>query len=263
MSELIAKLKDISYELLGIVFPGFIAELFLITWWMTLGQNAPQYTFGLLPELTTQNASEFVKSLTANTGMGIAIPCVVVAYFVGHILHWTSRSASADEETIKSVYSRVWSALCFRILKPNENYDNSLEQLFQAVEKKFRTNGVESLTWQQFFPLAKCYLSANMPTSLVESYQIKYTLHRSITAAAVILFWLSTYALIIGFIFACPFTSNMAFHFGGLAIIEVVSLVLIWGFSDSYAYNWKLFGNMIVSESYSLFFGPAEHERKS
>lgn len=263
MDDLIAKLKNLSYELFGILFPGFIFELFFLLWWVTLGSNASKFTFGLLPEFTVDKASELVNSLTSNTGIGIAIPSLISAYFVGHILHWISRSSSADNATIENSFMRVWHALSFRVLKPNENYYPSLDPLYQAVEKKFRPDESVSFTWQQFFPLAKCYLAENLPSSLVSTYQIKYTLHRSITASAVILFWFSVIELIYGIIYSNICDSSQPFYFGGLTILVLVSLGLVWGFSDSYTYNWRMFGNTIITESYTLLFGPKSDGKKS
>lgn len=260
MDELIAKLKNLGYEVFGIILPGLIGEIFFLIWWFGLGANSLSYTFGVFPELTLSRASGFIQSLTTNTGIGIAIPSLIVAYFTGHILNWIGRSATADESIIRSTPRRVWSALRFKFLKPNKNFDESLEGFFCLVEMRFRSDDKEPLKWGQFFPLAKCFLARSLPTSLVSTYQTKYTLHRSITVAASILFWMSMTVIALVCFRYWVLGSLPVLEIGMMVTIAVTSLVLVWGFSDGYAYNWKLFGNTIITESYSILYGPSSNE---
>jgi len=255
MNELSAKITNLSYEIFGVILPGLIAELFFVAWWIALGSAAPIWTLELLPQLTSETASELVKSLTVNTGIGIAVPGIVAAYFIGHILHWVGRSSTPNDRSSSSWLRRVGYSLIFRIPKPIESYSSHLKPLFEAVEPKFRTNDLQ-LNWAQFFPLAKCYLSTNLVSSLVANYQNKYTLHRSITTAATLLFWVCILAIGLGVVCMRWCSISVVPRWGPLVILDFFSLVLVWGFSDSYLYHWKMFGNTIVTETYSLILGP-------
>lgn len=256
MNDLSAMVRNLSYEIFGVILPGLIAELFFVVWWIALGSAAPILTFGLLPQLTSSTATKLVESLTVNTGIGIAVPGIVVAYFAGHILHWVGRSSTPDEKSSSSWPRRVVYSLIFRIPKPIESYYSNLNPLFEAVEPKFRTNDLQ-LNWTQFFPLAKCYLSTNLSSSLVATYQNKYTLHRSITTAATFLFWACILAIGLGVVGLkwCPV--GEAPRWGLLMILDLFALVLVWGFSDSYLYHWRMFGNTIITETYSQIYGPS------
>jgi hypothetical protein len=47
-----------------------------------------------------------------------------------------------------------------------------------------------------------------------------------------------------------------------LGTLLALAGVFVWGFSESYLYHWKMFGNSIVTESYCLLYGPQDAEPK-
>lgn len=255
MEQLIAKLTNLGYEFFGIILPGIVAFIFLVMWWASLGQLAPHLSSNFFPHLTSNNASSIAESISVKTGLGIALPSLIVTYFLGHILQWTARSGKASDKNLKNPVQRTIRSLFFQIPKNEKSYDSSLEDLYLAVQEKFTCNGTP-LTWPQFYPIAKCYLARNLSQSLVSNYQNKYTLHRSITLASACLFWLCLLGLIFGF--AAFYCHGVSPRWWLLSLLGVFSLVSVWGFSDSYAYNWRLFGNSIVTETYSLIFSPRD-----
>lgn len=175
------------------------------------------------------------------------IGLLVAAYFLGHSLHWAARSPKKPVPKPASV-RRVWLCLCFSIPKPEHSFEPKLTPLFEEC-KSFLGLGA-SAEWRQYYPLAKCYLVANLQTSLVSTYQNKYTLHRSLTAAAVVWFWLSL-AAAVGALAQMCFSGPQPSWFPLLASLPL-SLLLVWGFSDSYRYNWKLWGDTLITEIYML-----------
>ncbi|MCR6476874.1 hypothetical protein NU688_12005 [Variovorax sp. ZS18.2.2] len=259
MEQLLAKLTNLGYEFFGIILPGIIALVFLVMWWVSMGQLAPVLSSNFFPHLTSNNASLIIESISVKTGIGIALPSLIITYFLGHILQWTARSGGASEKNVKSAFQRTIRSLIFRIPKYENSHDLNLTPLFNAVQEKF-SHDKTPLTWGQFFPLAKSYLARNFSQSLVSNYQNKYTLHRSVALASACLFWMCLAGIAAGVI---------AIHYGYasprwwiLFFLGGFSLVSVWGFSGSYAYNWRLFGNSIVTETYSLIFGPDNDQSK-
>jgi hypothetical protein len=219
----------------------------------------PFWSCNLFPHLTANNASAIVESVSLTTGIGVAVPGLVIAYFLGHVLLWIARSGKPDERAAKNTLHRVCASLFFRIPKPPKSYDESLQSLYSAVQAKFAVGGTE-LLWEQFFPVVKSYLSRNLTCSLVATYQNKYTLHRSITAAAAGLFWLSIVSTAGSAI--SYYWKGIAPHWGLLVTLSFLALLLVWGFSSSYMYHWKMFGNTIITESYSIIYGPSNAQTK-
>lgn len=256
MEQLLAKLTNLSYEVLGVLLPGIIFLMLLVFWWASLGGLAPFISDGFFPQLTSSNAAEIVESISVQTGIGIAAPAVLAAYFLGHLLHWIGRSGTTADAVVKNHLKRTLNSLIFAIPKPSRSFDESLDPLYQRLQSKF-ASGV-TISWAQFFPIARTYLFRNLSHSMVVTYQNKYTLHRSITAASAATFWLCAAALAGGGLAA--YTHGEAPRWALLVSLTAFCLVLVWGYSDSYAYNWKLFGNTIVTESYSLLFGTPDEK---
>lgn len=253
MDSLIAKLTNLSYELFGVILPGIVTMLFVIAWWEGIGPIAPILSFGAIPELTAKKISEIIEILNSPVGIGIFIPALFFAYFVGHIILWISRSGKPDDKALSNSWIRVREALFFRIPKSQINFDPKFDPLFKAVLQTFiDEKSLPSPSWQEIFPVLKCLISKNLSYSLVGTYQNKYTFHRSVTSASAILFWLCLASIITGPVIHCFF--GVSPHWDGLIALISISLILVWGFSDSYSYNWKMFGNTIVTESYAILY---------
>jgi len=147
----------------------------------------------------------------------------------------------------------------FSIPKPNSPFNPKLQRLFEVVRKRFASKGVLP-EWQEFYPIAKSFLAQNVTSSLISTYQNKYTLHRSIATAATLLFWASVIA--IGVSNFTSYTPDQAPSYLLLSALAIGSLALVYGFSASYIYNWEMFGNTIVTETYSKLCGPQDDKSK-
>lgn len=248
MDELIAKLTNLSYDFFGILLPGVIFNIFLLLLWWALGSLVPIWTHNGIPEFTIQDLPHLIDALSLEGRIFAAIPFIFLWYFLGHLLNWFGRSGISIAGKI-SGGCRVYQSLRFRIPKPESSFDQKLEPLFKILQKEFSPKGVE-LTWSSLFPVLRIYLAQNLSRSLVTTYQNKYTLHRSITTASALLFWSSLLGILGGIVtlyFYC-----IQPHWLFLIALPIGSLILVWGFSGSYLYNWILFGNSILTETYSL-----------
>ncbi|MHB8160615.1 MAG: hypothetical protein ACYDGS_09070 [Thermoleophilia bacterium] len=261
MSELLAKLTNLSYEILGVILPGIVGSLFLLLWWEALGTLAPLWTVNVIPELDINKIRPFMESLNFLGEISIIIAALLIWYFLGQMLLWSARSGKSKidgekklnrKDAAKRGFKRLFLSLIFRIPKPSRSFDSELQPLFDVVQNDFA--GKIELDWRQFYPVIKSYLRENLSHSLLATYQTKYTFHRSIVTASACLFWVS---------FLSEIAALITFKINGrepewvlLTILGAGALIFVWNFSSSYMYNWKLFGNTIVTESYAFLHGP-------
>ncbi len=252
MDELIAKLTNLSYDFFGILLPGVIFNIFVLLLWFALGSLVPIWTNNGIPEFTIQALPHLIDALSLEGRIFVAIPLIFLWYFLGHLLNWFGRSGISIAGKI-SGRCRVYQSLRFCIPKPESSFDPKLEPLFKVIQKDFSPKDVE-LTWSSLFPVFRIYLAQNLSRSLVTTYQNKYTLHRSITTASTLLFWFSLLGILGGLVTLYFYCTQP--HWLYLISLPIGSLILVWGFSGSYLYNWLLFGNSIVTETYSLLHAP-------
>jgi len=255
LEQLLSKLSNLSYEILGILLPGLVALILLCLWLVGVGDLMPYATQDFIHRVSISNASKTLESLGIRTGVGLIGPTLIATYFLGHLLHWISRkTVPVGDDSIKNDWKRTWYALRFKTMKPSYSYEASLSRLYDRLQLKFSTAG--ALEWAEFYPVAKSYLQRNLSTSLYPMYQNKYTLHRSVTAAAALVFWLCAATMVVGAVTIVA--AGTGPRFVPLGLLAYGSLILVWGFSDSFTYNWKLFGNTVITETYSLLNGPAD-----
>lgn len=260
MNELLGKLINLGYEFFGTFVPGIVAILLFLLWWAALGPLPTVWTHGVIPELTVQTAHEIMtsmNSLTAATGIGVAVPLLAACYFAGHLLHWIARSGPSSQVAAYSTYRRLAYSLLFAVPKPANSFHPKLQRLFDLVQQRF-TADQTALEWREFYPIAKSFLAQRVPNSLVSTYQNKYTLHRSIATAGAALFWLSLAAVV-----GAALTSGageLGHSYVWLGLLLCGGLLLTGGFSASYVYHWEMFGNTIVTETYSRLYGPQDDQ---
>jgi hypothetical protein len=250
MNELLAKLVDVTYELFGVLIPGLIASAFLLVWLveaqpLLTGVSGARYCLDLQHVVTWLNTSE-------KDGLLSFLALLVVWYLFGQVLLTVSRHPTPDAQSQRSGGRRLFRALTFRIPRSPDNYNRALKPLYDAVAEKFNPPGLQ-LEWTQFYPVVKSYLAEHLSKSLVALYQNKYTLHRSITMAGVILFWLSALTCV-GAGIGCFY--GLSANWGLLIGTLVLSLAITWSFSASFMLHWQMFGNSVVTEAYSLLNGP-------
>lgn len=261
MSDLIGKLTNLSYELFGIIIPGAIITLFFAIWLASLGNIPSLLISSEFPILTISKIVEIIGSSFSENGFGIFLPLLLSWYIFGHITQWFSRYSSRDSDTKIGFIKRIFLSLILRPPRPKEKYDEKLEQLFLQASKILSPTETP-LPWEQFFPVAKNIITRSIPNSLISTYQNKYTLHRSITITSAFLFWLNLAGLSISFMLGRLSCFQVETNTALQLFIIPSSIFLIWGFSGGYEFNWKMFGNTVVTESYSVLNFPRISETK-
>lgn len=243
MDQLLSKVTNLGYEILGIFFPGVVLILFAIFGWWCLGPMAEVWSQGFLPTAGIVQFSGFLSVLNERIQAGMLGFLLVAAYFCGHLLHWLSRRG--EREAKVSGARRVLMSLIFRVPKPATDFHEGLERLFVEAKKFFELD--PDAKWREYYPLAKSYLGMNLQTSLAPTFQTKYTLHRSLTIASAIWFWGSAFGIVLSLITMCAIGAD-APKWIPLVGSLFASCILIWGFSDTYRYNWLLWGDTLIAE---------------
>jgi hypothetical protein len=262
MDQLISKLTSLSYEIFGIFVPGFVFILFFMWTWWACDTLTPTLTLGYLPPLHYANAHDGV--LNVELRFGLVVFLAIASYFLGHLMFWLSRIGNAVEldvgskptswrKFVRGVH-RIGCCLFWRIPKARVNYESALEPLL-ATGYRFLAFPDAELSqqpaemWRKFYPVAKCRLQQDLKNSLVSTYQNKYTLHRSLCVVAIFWFWCSLLIQI-----AAPSLSDPThqIHVAPIWITIVTCIATVWGFSGSFQYNWRMFGDTILTETFVL-----------
>jgi hypothetical protein len=254
MDALLGKLTNLAYEVFGVIIPGLVFGVFLLMWWFALGPLVPYWTWSRVPELTLAELWLTVDAVPGGRTTASAILILMACYFLGHSVNWTSKARPREKSGWATRLERVSTFLTFRVPRPKESYDPQLQRLFEAVSGRWTHDG-RLLSWREFYPLAKTVLANTGRHSLIATYQNKYTLHRSIAAAAAFLFWLSVFSTLGAIVAAwqgIPAQPDWALMLG----LWLGSILLVTGFSATYSYAWTLWGDTVITESYALAFGP-------
>jgi hypothetical protein len=81
MEQLLGRLSNLSYELLGIILPGLIALILIFLWLVGLGDVVPHVSGNFFPRLGLSSASKALESIGVRTGVGIVGPIFLATYF--------------------------------------------------------------------------------------------------------------------------------------------------------------------------------------
>lgn len=256
LDALLAKLTNLSYEFFGILLPGAAAILALTFLWIASGELLPVVTTGALPDLSLESAIERAVWLMDQSAVIATVAIVSLAYFFGYALTWIARGGKSYDEV--DLTTHLKDTLTFRPPKRNAPYDPELQNLFESAGKTlFGRNAPPS--WSEFYPVAKMYLMQKAAYSLVATYQNKYTLHRAIAATAAIVVW---GCLVIIGVSAAAYSVDHPLRpsWLGVAALLVFALVAIWVFSSSYLYYWRLWGNYMITETYTVLRDESKDE---
>jgi len=255
MDQLFSKLTSLSYELFGIFIPGFILFLFLGWWWWCVGDLAPLLSFNYLPVMGMKGVADGYGLVPNEIKFGLVVYIAVASYFLGHLINWVGRSGGVKESAAESKIRRAREDICqclrLSVPKPIESYSGSLEPLLN-VGIRFLRLPPSAAKWTTFYPVAKCLIAQELQHSLIATYQNKYTLHRSLAVASVLWFWM-TYFLA-WFSFVVMFQLSIEPHWLPIFLSLFFSIMAVWGFSESYRFHWRMFGNTIITEAF-MFAG--------
>ena len=247
MDALIRKLTNLGYEFFGILLPGTLAVLVWSLLWIAADGVVPWATRGAVPELALSTAKDAIAQAIAWSALVSILLMLALAYFVGHLLTWRARRGRRHQRV--RFRDHLKETLLFRPPKKELSYDLKLEAAWQWAGERLLGEDVE-LSWRLFYPAAKTYLLQKQIPSLVTTYQNKYTLHRSLAFAAALTAWGTLLVGSLGVLACVTGAQEAAPHWLALGVLAIGSLLAVWGFSSSYLYNWTLWGNYLITETY-------------
>ncbi|WP_419939303.1 hypothetical protein [Candidatus Palauibacter sp.] len=248
MDALIRKLTNLGYEFFGILLPGTLAVLMWSLLWVAAADVVPWVTCRAVPTLTLSDARDSIKQAIEWSAFMSVLLMIALAYLVGHFLTWMARRGKRHERV--GFWDHLLETLCFRPPKQEPSYDLRLKPAWKWAGEQLLGKKLD-LSWSLFYPAAKTYLLQQRIPSLVTTYQNKYTLHRSLAVSAALTFWATVVVAVSGAISGWV-NGPQAPEPHWLATIALVagSLSAVWGFSSSYLYNWTLWGNYLITETY-------------
>ena len=251
MDALIGKLTNLGYEFFGILLPGALAVLMWSLLWIAAAEVVPRMTMDAVPELTLSKAMGAIGQAIEWSTFVTVLLMIALAYCVGHLLTWVARRGEGQEEV--GFQDHLKGTLLLKPPKHNLSYDSKLEPAWRWAGKRLLGKKLEP-SWLLFYLAAKSYLLQKRIPSLVTTYQNKYTLHRSLAVAAALTAWgaiLVALGAILNLVLVQVTDAQAAQpHWFATVAIAVGSLFAGCGFSYSYLYNWTLWGNYLITETY-------------
>lgn len=258
MDTLIGKLTNLGYEFFGILLPGTLAVLMWSLLWIAAADMVPLATFGAVPELTLSEAVDAIGRAIEWSAFMSVLLMMAPAYFVGHLLTWVGRGGKRHKDVRKR--DHLLETLLLRPPKRESSYDLKLEPAWQWAGERLLGKKLEP-SWLLFYPAAKTYLLQKRIPSLVTTYQNKYTLHRSLAVAAALTAWGASFFLVLSLDLAKVIGAQAASpHWVATIALAGGSLFAVWGFSSSYLYNWTLWGDYLITETYVSLRAEEAHE---
>ena len=258
MDALIGKLTNLGYEFFGILLPGTLAVLMWSLLWIAAADVVPWMTWGAVPELTLSEAMDAIGQAIEWSAFMSVLLMIALAYFVGHLLTWVARGGKRHEHV--RIWDHLAGTLLFRPPKQEPSYNLKLEPAWQWAGKRLLGKKLE-LSWSLFYPAAKTYLLQKGIPSLVTTYQNKYTLHRSLAVAAALTAWGALLVAILGLVLAQVIDAQAAEpHWFATGVLAAGSLFAVCGFSSSYLYNWTLWGDYLITETYVSLRAEEAHD---
>ena len=242
MDALIAKLTNLGYEFFGIFLPGMLAVLMWSLLWIAAGDVVPWMTLDAVPELSLSEAMDAIGQAIEWSAFMSVLLMIALAYFVGHLLAWVGRRGTRHEQV--GIWNHLAGTLRLRPPKQEHSYDLKLKPAWQWAGERLLGKELE-LSWSLFYPAAKTYLLQKRIPSLVTTYQNKYTLHRSLAVAAALTAWGTLLVAVSGLM-----AQAAEPHWFATGVLAVGSLFAVRRFSSSYLYNWKLWGDYLITETY-------------
>ena len=257
MDALIGKLTNLGYEFFGILLPGTLAVLMWSLLWIAAADVVPWTTRGAVPELTLSEAMDTVGQAIEWSAFISVLLMIALAYFVGHLLTWMARRGKRHKHVRRR--DHLVGTLRFRPPKQEPSYDLRLKPAWKWAGKRLLGKKLD-LSWSLFYPAAKTYLLQKRIPSLVTTYQNKYTLHRSLAVAAALTAWGALVVAILGLLAKVIGAQAAGPHWFATVVIAAGSLFAASRFSSSYLYNWTLWGNYLITETYVALRAEEAHD---
>lgn len=242
MRDFLDKLLNLGYEFFGIVLPGAIA-LFAVA-----------VPFGIKQEFRVVEV--YVAKGSEFRATGLFFAAVIACYLCGHILKWWAKEASAPSplpEKLPERLNTLWRwFLKISVLgadsRPEAQCHDEIAGLLGRARKslglKATTSKITQGDWLEFAGLAKSHVRIQQQVSLLNTYQAKYTLHRSLSAAFALAFWVC--------LLAPWFSGKKAPGILETALWAGLCAIFVWVFKRSYLLFWRLWGDTLITEVIAL-----------
>lgn len=254
MDAFLNKLEGLNYEIFGILMPGFFFLLGLGCLY-----SVEVFVLGIRNEL-----SEPLNLLWALEDFRFffftTVVLVLFSYLPGHILKWVASHGVWQFLPLKPFEKFSFDGLksCYFLCGVKTTHKQSFNPLFEplkiAVQGQLSKNAgcataPDLSNWSVLYVVAKNYILTGQRPSLLNTYQNKYTFHRSLTAAFSLLVWVSAItSAYVGLRFSDWKAVAASLGFG------LICFLLIGVFYSSFNYFWRIWGDYIICESYVRLF---------
>lgn len=245
MDKLISSLTNLGYEFFGVLLPGFATTIALLAMWYIAGDIPTLLSDGDIPPLTLAAIDMGLNE----HGAAIVVMLVCLSYFLGHSLKWASRGGR--QLSRNNAWTRLICTLKFRPPRPAQSYHEGLSNLLPPIASFYGKPSGTELEWRALYQIGKTRILQSGKSSLLPTYQSKYTLHRSLAVMAAAMFWLTVAIGVAGMVLAFASASSSP-RWGLLPLSIVMSVGGMHGFGASYEYTWKLWGDSVIGEAYAL-----------
>ena len=269
MKEIVAKISEFSYDIVAFMLPGFAAFLALF------GSAVFTALVHATPEQVRQ-ANEGLDWFGHNV-WAAAITIVSFSYlFAIWVQHVASNGAwkvrahdfpfprrcrtkrlSSLRRRRKILKIRHWfwiscrdaSLRVFLLRKMDmrlQSYPRELKETLKATALKMGSSlGYvvdDKKLWPQYYPVARTLARRDTHPSLVQSYQNKYTLARSMAYVVSVWFWMAVLTLALTI-------SEPSLLILSIAAGFLSAFVLIRALISQYQYHWTNWGGIVIAET--------------
>jgi hypothetical protein len=269
VKEIVAKISEFSYDIVAFMLPGFAVLLALFggASFTTLMHATPEQV---------RHANEGLDWFAHNV-WAAAIAIISFSYlfaiWVQHVASngaWkvrahdfpfpprrrtTRRSSLRKQRKVLEVRRWFWksgrdaSLRVFFLRKMDvrlQSYPNELKETLKATAQKMGSSlGYvvdDEKLWPQYYPVARTLARRDKHPSLVQSYQNKYTLARSMAYAVSVWFWIAVLTLALAI-------SEPSLLILLIATAFLSAFVLIRALISQYQYHWKNWGGIVIAET--------------
>ena len=258
MEALLNRLTGLNYDLFGVIFPGLISTIVLV--------SIAIFNIYITGTFEVNEYVNIYSTLKEDYLYISLLFLLLLSYLLGYFLFWVTKNGIFPTWLLGPEKLRIWitsfkiikvllSLSSFRFLlflgdsnKNRDNYNSKYEDIrvvlsLKLSEKLKLATSSELNDWSVFYVFAKNYIISNHDITSMPGYQNKYTFHRSLAGLFSLSFWLSlVYSLILYFKDSVPSSAWIMFA------ISIASFSLMRLFISSYKYYWSLLGNIVISE---------------
>ena len=246
MQSAVGLLTNLGYEFFGIILPGFSMIVVSVLVVIVGGDVAVNLAAFFLPGFDFSSIYDLFHALDQWSWVSAFMLLIGTSYFFGHMLSWLARGGMRVDRP--STASRVWMTLLLKPPKEVRSYSAKMQTLADKISDCLL--GEPEANWSHLYPVAKSYLLQSEARSVTTVYQNKYTLHRSFSVCCAIGAWILAGLILISLLCEVSSANDSRVHYPSSILLLSILLYAVKQFSDSYLYNWLLWGDYLIAETY-------------